>query len=91
VASLTAYQPHGGGGTDMRLGISAALTIVPRPRTIIVLTDGDTPWPASAPPGVNLVTVLVPNEGSDKVADHTISRVPPFITTIVAEPPAVRR
>lgn len=91
VTSLTAYQPHGGGGTDMRLGISAALTIVPRPRTIIVLTDGDTPWPASAPPGVNLVTVLVPNEGSDKVADHTISRVPPFITTIVAEPPAVRR
>jgi len=91
VPSLTAYQPHGGGGTDMRLGISAALTIVPRPRTIIVLTDGDTPWPESAPPGVNLVTVLVPHEGSDKVADYTVSRVPPFITTIVAEPPAAQR
>jgi hypothetical protein len=71
----------------MRLGISAALTIVPRPKTIIVLTDGDTPWPAASPPGVNIVTVLVPSEGSKRVDDYIVSRVPGFITTIVAQAP----
>ena len=82
VQSLSDFMPSGGGGTDMRLGISAALTIIPRPRTIIVLTDGDTPWPASAPPGVHIVAVLVPHEGSERVSDATIRAVPPFITTI---------
>ena len=85
VQSLSDFTPTGGGGTDMRLGISAALTITPRPRTIVVLTDGDTPWPASAPPGVGIVAVLVPHEGTDRVADSTIRNVPPFITTIAVE------
>lgn len=35
----------GGGGTDMELGITAALAGKPPPQTIIVLTDGYTPWP----------------------------------------------
>ena len=39
----------GGGGTDLRIGISAALCARPRPDLLIVLTDGYTPWPESPP------------------------------------------
>lgn len=35
----------GGGGTDMREGIKAALELQPPPDAILVLTDGETPYP----------------------------------------------
>ncbi|SED90604.1 VWA-like domain-containing protein [Streptomyces sp. TLI_105] len=39
----------GGGGTDLRTGFAAALRARPRPDVLVVLTDGQTPWPAARP------------------------------------------
>lgn len=39
----------GGGGTDLRTGFAKALRTHPRPDVIVVLTDGQTPWPGSQP------------------------------------------
>jgi predicted metal-dependent peptidase len=53
----------GGGGTDMRVGIIAASELVPRPDLIVVLTDGLTPWPATAPAPVRLLAVVLGDDG----------------------------
>jgi predicted metal-dependent peptidase len=53
----------GGGGTDMRAGIEAAVRLRPRPDLIIVLTDGNTPWP-DRHPGRDVVVCLVGDEGT---------------------------
>lgn len=37
----------GGGGTDLRVGIAAAIALRPIPKIIVVITDGYTPWPES--------------------------------------------
>ncbi|WP_037605945.1 vWA domain-containing protein [Streptacidiphilus rugosus] len=39
----------GGGGTDLRTGFDAALRARPGPDVIVVLTDGQTPWPKARP------------------------------------------
>jgi predicted metal-dependent peptidase len=52
-------QLAGGGGTDMGAGIAAAAALRPRPSTVIVLTDGYTPWPERPPPGVRVVVGLL--------------------------------
>ncbi|MFD4370815.1 VWA-like domain-containing protein [Streptomyces sp. NPDC058486] len=39
----------GGGGTDLRAGFSRALRLNPRPDVLVVFTDGQTPWPTTAP------------------------------------------
>lgn len=49
----------GGGGTDMGAGIAAAAARRPRPDVIVVLTDGYTPWPDQAPPGIRVVIGLI--------------------------------
>jgi predicted metal-dependent peptidase len=40
----------GGGGTDLRAGFARALRSQPRPDVVVVLTDGQTPWPDTRPP-----------------------------------------
>ncbi|MEI2785389.1 MAG: VWA-like domain-containing protein [Candidatus Nanopelagicales bacterium] len=48
----------GGGGTDMGAGITGALACRPAPQTVIVLTDGFTPWPSVPAPVPVIVGVL---------------------------------
>lgn len=49
---------YGGGGTNMRVGIDAALQASPRPQVVIVITDGYTPWGETPPIGVRVIAVL---------------------------------
>ena len=59
VFSPRQVQLLGGGGTDMGLGIRAAAQLRPRPDVIVVITDGDTPWPSSPPEGRVPVVALI--------------------------------
>lgn len=55
----------GGGGTDMRPGPVVAGEARPRSDVIVVLTDGDTLWPATVPPGVAVVVALLGRASED--------------------------
>ncbi|MDX3571561.1 DUF2201 family putative metallopeptidase [Streptomyces sp. ID05-47C] len=55
----------GGGGTDLRTGFAKALRSSPRPDAIVVLTDGQTPWPTSRPP-CRTVVGLFPRTGGNE-------------------------
>ena len=59
----------GGGGTDMRIGIEAALECRPRPNIVIVLTDGYTPWPREKKGKYELVVGLI---GSGSYAKDSV-------------------
>jgi predicted metal-dependent peptidase len=60
VSSIKDISLYGGGGTDMRVGITAALAERPCPDIIILFTDGYTPWPKDPlPKGKQLVVCLV--------------------------------
>ncbi|MET7334871.1 VWA-like domain-containing protein [Nonomuraea sp. NPDC005650] len=58
VTSAQQVNLAGGGGTDMRVGITAALALPERPGVVIVLTDGFTPWP-EAPSSSRLIAALI--------------------------------
>ncbi|MFB7338255.1 VWA-like domain-containing protein [Streptomyces adustus] len=53
----------GGGGTDMRVGIEAALATPDRPNIVVVLTDGMTPWPDRSP-SCRVVAALIGSSAS---------------------------
>jgi predicted metal-dependent peptidase len=59
----------GGGGTDLRTGFAKALRTSPRPDAIVVLTDGQTPWPEVRPP-CRTVVGLFPRERSTQAWDE---------------------
>ncbi|WP_415953171.1 DUF2201 family putative metallopeptidase [Streptomyces sp. KLOTTS4A1] len=58
----------GGGGTDLRAGFAKVLRGGPKPDVIVALTDGQTPWPAQAPP-CRTVVGLFPRSGYDEDDD----------------------
>ncbi|NBM20024.1 DUF2201 family putative metallopeptidase [Streptomyces sp. GC420] len=58
VTSTEQVSLGGGGGTDMRVGIEAALAARDRPTIVVVLTDGFTPWPDEVP-SCRLIAALI--------------------------------
>lgn len=69
-------QLRGGGGTDMRIGIDGAMQLKPRPDIIVVITDGETPWPAN-PPGPKVIICLIPRYG--------IAQTPSWAKTVICQ------
>jgi predicted metal-dependent peptidase len=64
--NIRSLKVHGGGGTDMRIGIAAALESKPKPNIIVLFTDGYTEWPEQPlPGGVRLVVCLVGEHSCD--------------------------
>jgi predicted metal-dependent peptidase len=78
VRSATSVRLTGGGGTDMRIGIAAAEAATPAPHVVIVLTDGDTPWP-DTPTRARLVCAVI---------SHRAPHGTPEWATTVHIPPA---
>jgi predicted metal-dependent peptidase len=58
----------GGGGTDLRTGFAKALRAQPRPDVVVVLTDGQTPWPDRPP--CRTVVGLFPRERAAGAQDE---------------------
>ncbi len=69
---------HGRGGTDMTVGIKAALTLKPRPNIILTMTDGYTGWPDAPTPGVHQIAVIM---GKRK----TSSGIPDWMTKVIVD------
>lgn len=70
----------GGGGTDMRVGITAATHTRPAPDAVVVLTDGYTPWPEE-PTTATLIAALIGT-------NPPMSTVPSWATTVTITPSA---
>lgn len=75
ITDVRSVRLQGGGGTDMRVGISAMLQHQREPHLIVVLTDCDTPWPTEPTP-VPLLVV-----GID-VHQYSVQSVPSWATYI---------
>lgn len=59
----------GGGGADPRTGFARALRT--RPDVVVVLTDGQTPWPRARPSCRSVVGLFPHSSASDEGdADH---------------------
>ncbi|GAA2476979.1 vWA domain-containing protein [Streptomyces longisporus] len=74
----------GGGGTDLRTGFAKALRTRPRPDVVVVLTDGQTPWP-DARPACRTVVGLFPRHGAnwdEEDPDH-VPDTPPAWARVV--------
>lgn len=66
VRKLKDVKLRGGGGTDMGVGINHAAGLKPRLDIVIVITDGETPWPSNPPP-FKCIVVLTRKGGEQQV------------------------
>ena len=80
VHTAGAVELSGGGGTDMRVGIAAAEASKPAPHVVIVLTDGDTPWPQHPTRARLVCGVISPHPPHDTPPWATTVHIPPATT-----------
>ncbi|MFJ6676380.1 VWA-like domain-containing protein [Actinosynnema sp. NPDC091369] len=73
----------GGGGTDLRTGFAKALRRNPRPDAIVVLTDGQTPWPADRPPCRTVVGLFPRERRYDEEDPDYVPDAPPAWARVV--------
>ncbi|MCX5384123.1 VWA-like domain-containing protein [Streptomyces sp. NBC_00083] len=66
----------GGGGTDLREGFARALAARPRPDVVVVLTDGQTPWPATRPPCRTVVGLFPRGGGRSSWKENDPDHIP---------------
>jgi predicted metal-dependent peptidase len=66
VKNVREIKLQGGGGTDMGVGIRHADGLRPKLDVCIVITDGETPWPAT-PPHFKTIVVLTRSGSEAKV------------------------
>ena len=68
-------QLLGGGGTDMREGIYAAVDTRPSPDVVVIITDGETPWPEHKPRGCDFYTAVLTNESGQSSVPYWMQTV----------------
>ncbi|AEY87147.1 hypothetical protein SHJG_1872 [Streptomyces hygroscopicus subsp. jinggangensis 5008] len=74
----------GGGGTDLRSGFTRALRSRPRPDVVVVLTDGQTPWPSAQPPCRTVVGLFPrPAHAVDEEDPDYVPDTPPSWARVV--------
>ncbi|GER99136.1 hypothetical protein Acor_12000 [Acrocarpospora corrugata] len=77
----------GGGGTDLRTGFAKALRARPRPDVIVILTDGQTPWPDARPPCRTVVGLFprsrAPGSGGEDDPDYVPDAPPEWARVVV--------
>ena len=75
-------QISGRGGTDLRKGISAALEMRKTPNVIVVLTDGDTPYPDKPIKGTKLIVGIVGDSNYKSAAIERAKSEIPWATIV---------
>lgn len=73
----------GGGGTDMEAGLDLAAQLRRIPNVVIVLTDGETPWPHECPLRLREATVVVCVVSESSNFDMT--SIPPWCKGILID------
>ncbi|MFI5718219.1 VWA-like domain-containing protein [Nocardia sp. NPDC051750] len=76
ITGVAGIELRGGGGTDLTLGIDAAIALPARPQVVVVLTDGFTGWPLT-PSSAKVIAVLI---GEQAPAP------PDWVETVVIDP-----
>lgn len=79
----------GGGGTDLRTGFARALRDTRRPDVVVVLTDGQTPWPATRPSCRTVVGLFPrPVRWSEQDPDHVPVSPPDWARVVTIGSPS---